>query len=306
MVHILFLILKIIGIILLVILALCLLVLFFPVTYRAKGSFDEKNYAIDLKCGWLFHLLHFRGKFTKEEKIAKLRIVGVSINLLKDKSDSSKDKKTKEKRKKNDTSTQQKTNATSKNATENKNHNSSIKVSEHIQQKDSVEGKETDKSTEEKKAIYDKLKDIFKKICSFFKKTKEKTKSTFKNVEGAYNKVKEAKAFITANTTKEAYRYGKKIIIKIVKHIFPSKIRANIHFGFDEPDKTGKMLGCMAMAFSTFHINVKHVSIVPNFDKKVMEGNAKARGHFFLGIILIDGLRFYFKKEIHDIIKKFS
>lgn len=304
MVHILFFSLKIIGIILLVIFALCLLILFFPVTYRAKGSIDGKDYAIDLKCGWLFHLLHFRGKLTKEEKIAKLRILGIPINLLKDETDSLKDEMSKEKKKKEKSSSQKKSH--NKTATKDKIDKSTVKVPDEIQQKDVEEEKETDKLIEEKKPICDKIKDIFERICSFFKKTKEKIKSAFKNVEDAYNKAKEIKAFITANTTKEAYQYGKKIIIKVVKHIFPSKIRANIHFGFEEPDKTGQMLGYIAMTLSMFRINVKHVLVVPNFDKKVVEGNIKAKGHFLIGVLLINGLRFYFKKEIHDIIKKFS
>lgn len=290
-----------------VILALCLLILFFPVTYRAKGSVNGKNYVVDLHCGWLFHLVHFKGRFTKEDKIAKLQIVGIPINLLKDKSDSQKEKKNKGRRKKDNISSKEREDIKADNYSKDKLVNDQkIKKSKQKQQENIVQSKEPDKSTKKEKTVYNKVKELFEKIYAFFKNMKEKIKNAFRNVEDAYNKVKEAKAFITANTTKEAYQYGKKIIIKVVKHIFPSKIRANIHFGFDEPDKTGQMLGYLGMAFSAFHMNVKHVSVIPSFNKKVLEGNIKIKGHFLVGILLIDGLRFYFKKEIHDIIKKFS
>lgn len=54
MVHILLLILKIIGIILLTVLVLCLLVLFFPVTYSVKGQFHGNNYKISVDADGCF------------------------------------------------------------------------------------------------------------------------------------------------------------------------------------------------------------------------------------------------------------
>ena len=62
-----------------------------------------------------------------------------------------------------------------------------------------------------------------------------------------FHKIKEMKNFISANTTKEAYRYGKRMIIKLLRHIFPRRIKAELHFGFEQPDATGKMLGYMGM-----------------------------------------------------------
>lgn len=311
MVHILLLILKIIGIIFLAILALCLLILFFPVTYRVKGKFDGKDYQISVKCGWLFHLLHFGGKFSNEENDTKIRIFGIPINLFKEKTKSGKKSAQKNNKKK-----QQKKNKREKSSVENK-----PKESEGEQKDDNIskqdENQTDKKQTDEKQivekrqyrqkdSLIDKIKAAFKAVCHFIKKTKNTVKKAFKDVKCAYNKAKEIKAFLTANTTKEAYQYGKRIILKAVRHIFPTKIKTRIHFGFEHPDETGKMLGYIAMVFAMFHVNMKRVDIIPDFDKKVMEGNIKIKGHFLIGILLIYVLKFYFKKEIHDIIKKFS
>lgn len=304
MVHILLLILKIIGIILLTALALCLLVLFFPVTYRGKGEFHGKVYCIDLKCGWLFHLLHFGGRFSNEKNIAKIRILGIPINLLKDKSESEKKRNSKKNKEKHKKRKKEKTSVEEK--ISEKQVGEEYRGEKHTNQPLNEHSENRSERKKGGKTFTDKIKNFCRTILRFVKKIKETVKKAVKDIKGAYNKAKEIKAFITANTTKEAYRYGKRIVFKVLKHIFPRKIKAKLHFGFEQPDVTGKTLGYIAMILSTFHINAKRISVVPDFDKKVIEGNINIKGHFFVGILLIDGLRFYFKKEIHDIIKRFS
>lgn len=325
MVHILLLILKIIGIIFLAILALCLLILFFPVTYKVKGKFEGKDFQISVKGGWLFHLLHFGGKFSNEKNTAKIRILGIPINLLKEKSESKKksnQKKNKKKKHKNDKKKKDKSFVENKPEVKVEKFSDEKQTDNHILEQDE---KQTDdiifnqsekqtggKQNEEKKQYRQKdslivrIKAAFKTVCNFIRKIINTVRKAFKDVKGAYNKAKEMKAFVTANTTKEAYQYGKRIILKAIKHIFPTKIRTKIHFGFEQPDVTGKMLGYIAMVCSVFHTNTKRIDIIPDFDKKVFEGNIKIKGHFFIGILLIYVLKFYFKKEIHDIIKKFN
>lgn len=332
MVHILLLILKIIGIILLTVLVLCLLVLFFPVTYSVKGQFHGNNYKISVRCGWLFHFLHFGGKFTNNQNIAKIRILGVPINLLKDKQKPKKEKypekdkkKKKEKRKKEkkqETATEEGVVTEEKQETkevdreENQRTSpekiSEVQETEHTQRKDSKEEDRSRKSEDRnqkkrtKKSMAEWIKDFLRKVLSVIKQMKEKIKKGFHDVQGTFHKIKEMKNFISANTTKEAYRYGKRMIIKLLRHIFPRRIKAELHFGFEQPDATGKMLGYMGMIFAMLNVNTKRIFVIPDFDKKVMEGNIKLKGHFFISVVLVDILRFYFKKEIHDIIKKFS
>ena len=96
MVHILLLILKIIGIIVLSILGLALLILFFPITYVGKvnGNIEEKKITGNIRAGWLFHLLHCRLWIENTEIHYNIRLLGIKI-----KSSETKEKKKKEKRK---------------------------------------------------------------------------------------------------------------------------------------------------------------------------------------------------------------
>lgn len=92
MVHILLLILKIIGIIVLSILGLALLILFFPITYvgKANGNIEEKKITGNIRAGWLFHLLHCRLWIENTEIHYNIRLLGIKI----------KSSETKEKKKK--------------------------------------------------------------------------------------------------------------------------------------------------------------------------------------------------------------
>ncbi len=305
MIHILLMILKIIGIILLAILALCLLILFFPVTYQIRGQLNENSYRVFVKCGWLFHLIHFGGRFTNKENKARLRIFGIPINLLK-----GKNKKESRENKSSDCNVKKKVTHVEEQPQENtsqeKSERKQQELSNYKEEQQEKENNKHDKILEDKKNCVDKIKAFIETIHEWIRKTVTFLKNALNNLKATYNKAKEFKEFVTANTTKQAYRYGKEIVLKALKHIFPRKIRADIQLGFEEPDITGKALGYIAMLFAVFHINPKRISIEPYFNKNVITGNIKMKGHFIVGVLLIYVLKFYFKKEIHDIIKKFS
>jgi hypothetical protein len=159
------------------------------------------------------------------------------------------------------------------------------------------------KQKHDKNSFKKRIKNILRKICNIIRKIKEYIYLKFFDIKDMYDKVAEFNKFIKSKTTKEAYRFAKRIIIKLIKHIFPSKIKGNLHFGFDEPDKTGKTLGYIAMIFQVFNVNIKKIKIEPDFDKKIFEGNVSVKGHFVIGLVLIYVLRLYFKREIRLVVK---
>ncbi len=114
MLHILLLILKIIGIIILVLLGLFLLavgsVVFVPVRYRAHALYDEKACA-QAKLFWLFHLVYLKADLSTESRFhLVVRIAGITFfdNQKPKKPKVKKEKKTKKKpEKKTDTKTEE-------------------------------------------------------------------------------------------------------------------------------------------------------------------------------------------------------
>ena len=85
MVHILFLILKIIGIVLLVLLTLAFLILLFPISYRAKADLNEKSYNATVKAFWLFGIVHFGFVINNTGKKYCLRILGIPVKRYSEK-----------------------------------------------------------------------------------------------------------------------------------------------------------------------------------------------------------------------------
>lgn len=75
-----FLILKIIGILLLVLLCLILLILFHPIFYQVEGEAEE-NRSVQGYFWWLFQILRLEFRWEEQEESVKLRIFGFSRNL---------------------------------------------------------------------------------------------------------------------------------------------------------------------------------------------------------------------------------
>lgn len=303
MIHILLLILKIVGILLLVVLCLALLILFYPITYVGNVEIKDKLVYGKLRAGWLFHIIHFGMRFEKSTVSYALRVLGITVASSKEKNkehDSSEEKniqinviKDKNTKVVSDDETDRKRSFPDKEQ----------KVTTENITKDEAENvtnAEAEGNTEsQKKSLIEKAKELFEKI-------KTKVLDIFKNIKKYCKKAKEIKEFLTANTTKEAYNYGKQIIIKFIRHIFPNKIRGRVEFGFEQPHLTGQTLGYIAMGFSMFHINPKHIVIEPDFEQKILVGNVRFKGRIILGLVVYYILKLYFKKEINEIIKKFK
>ena len=79
MIHILLLILKIIGIVLLAVIFLVLLLLFYPVTYKMKGVVHKNDYQIKISARWLFQIIHFKLSADNEGWQFFLKAFGISI-----------------------------------------------------------------------------------------------------------------------------------------------------------------------------------------------------------------------------------
>ena len=270
MVHILLLILKIIGIIVLSILGLALLILFFPIAYVGKvnGNIEEKKITGNIRAGWLFHLLHCRLWIENTEIHYNIRLLGIKI-----KSSETKEKKKKEKRKNQSEEQSQKNEeektqdelkedsvkkndikqiGTSENEKVQEIQNSNLEETdvknqnnENIKSEDSKKTTETNNRKKEKKSFITRMQISFKKLKQRIKKIvknikdkihniKENAKNKKNSIDEIINQIKTVKQFVTSKTTKEAYAYGKKMVLKLLKHLAPNRIKGNLYMGFEE------------------------------------------------------------------------
>jgi vacuolar-type H+-ATPase subunit E/Vma4 len=100
---------------------------------------------------------------------------------------------------------------------------------------------------------FKKLKQRIKKIVENIKdkihNIKENAKNKKSSIDEIINQIKTVKQFITSKTTKEAYAYGKKMVLKLLKHLAPNRIKGNLYMGFEESYLTGEALGALGMIY---------------------------------------------------------
>lgn len=244
MLHILWMLLKIIGIILLIILGLLVLsvcvVLFVPLRYHGKaetkGTLDSVK--AHLKFSWLLHLVSGYVTYENKETKWQVRILWKKLNV--EKNDIQKE-----------------------NASENEGEN---KVKSHDINSDSskTESQKCESSEEtqkEKKNIFEKIKYTFRDFC-------DKIKALIKKKE----KLQE---FLTNEIHQSSWRRLKQEIWKLLKFLKPKKLVLNLHFGFEDPSVTGKVLAALSMLYPFY---LDHINLEPEFDEKILEGDAYIKG----------------------------
>lgn len=287
-------ILKIIGIVLVVLLCillvLILLVLFYPVKYRIFGTevYDKENKSdIHIRLSWIFHLIGVNVDIDPE-LTAGLRILFVKKNLMKD-SDASNDRsdnngdggscdsdscnndsidaediknisETDIKNTDNIAATEEKINA---NAT--KAYSNNIEIENNSSDNnDSFDSNDTseEESDTEREIKKEKIKRLTAKI----------------------------KKILKDDSCKEALNKIKTELINLLKAIMPYKLYLKAEFSAGSPDKTGMVLGILAM----FPIGYKNKwKISPDFEREeiYIDSEFDIKGHIFLYKILVIAIR---------------
>lgn len=273
-------ILKIIGIVLVVLLCillvLILLVLFYPVKYRILGTevYDKENKCdIHIRLSWIFHLIGVNVDIDPE-LTAGLRILFVKKNLMKD----------------SDTSNDRSDNNGDGGSCDSDSYNSDSIEAENIKNISETDIKNTDNIAvaEEKinanatKAEKSVSEDEYTNATNAYSNNKEKEK--IKRLTGKIKKI------LKDDSCKEALNKIKTELINLLKAIMPYKLYLKAEFSAGSPDKTGMVLGILAM----FPIGYrKKWKIRPDFEREeiYIDSEFDIKGHIFLYKILIIAIR---------------
>ncbi len=273
-------ILKIIGIVLVVLLCillvLILLVLFYPVKYRILGTevYDKENKSdIHIRLSWIFHLIGVNVDIDPE-LTAGLRILFVKKNLMKD----------------SDTSNDRSDNNGDGGSCDSDSCNSDSIEAENIKNISETDIKNTDNIAvaEEKinanatKAEKSVSEDEYTNATNAYSNNKEKEK--IKRLTGKIKKI------LKDDSCKEALNKIKTELINLLKAIMPYKLYLKAEFSAGSPDKTGMVLGILAM----FPIGYRNKwKIRPDFEREeiYIDSEFDIKGHIFLYKILVIAIR---------------
>lgn len=272
-----FTILKVIGIILLVVLALILTallcVLFVPVKYRAVGSFDNTDIRAKAHVSWLFHLFALHIEYAQETD-GYIRLAFVKKKLF-DNYEALDDDDMDE---------------AAKTETEDK-------VSENT-------GDESKISADENQHIKQQTKLTHQK--RYKKRNKKPHKKQFKDKSDKIkNCIYKLKREYSDERNKAAFLHLKKELFIILKRICPRRLKLTMVYSTGSPDTTGISLGILA-CFPVGYTN--RWRITPDFEseKPYAKGSFDIKGHVIVISILAATLRIIFDKNCRRLYNRIS
>ena len=259
------------GILLLVLLgialAVILLVLFFPLCYKASGQKSAEEVRFSAKIRWLFGLVRISYDYPEPGKL----LAKVLFFTVYDSSAEEKEKKTVSAKK--DT---QKAVVPSETVIpqETAPSDSQPPVKEPIPEQ---------KSTEER-SFFDKIRYTVGKIC-------DKIKHILNNITFYKDLWKDPE-------TRGLLRHAGIRIGHILKSLRPRKLDLTARVGTGSPDTTGYLCGIYGMILPKLG---KGICITPDFEQAILEGSFKASGHFMTGCVLFHAIRLFLDKRLRQL-----
>jgi len=91
-------------------------------------------------------------------------------------------------------------------------------------------------------------------------------------------------SFLTDSRTKQAVSRWLRAVKKIIGHILPKKLKADVRYGMADPAATGYIAAGTAVLYPKFGDSV---SLCPVFDGECLDGKAAGKGRVFLGYVLV-------------------
>ncbi|MDO4329056.1 MAG: hypothetical protein Q4C66_06945 [Lachnospiraceae bacterium] len=327
MIHILCLILKIIGWILLgilgIILGILLFVLFSAIRYQIDGKKQGKNLEGRVKVTWLLWILSVTAEYQDELRIA-VKVFGRTIWKMagaeNEEDDFAGESGTDEILTNADHSEDTSRNAPAENQrlpepqnapeTDRKHvlsNDSDIDSAESCQE-DQQSGQPVNQDTQAEgrllrmfRRLYSRLRNRISSIIAKLKFSIQlfcgKLKQAEERIHWLQEKWDMAQDFIQDPANQKSAKLILRQIKKILKHLFPRKGTAEITFGIQDPYQMGQILSAASLLYPFTH---KILILHPVFDQAVLDGEIHIRGHVRIGQLLGYVLRLLFDRNIRQ------
>ncbi len=282
--------LKIIGLILLgilaFVLALLLVVLFVPIRYKADGFYIDKDYNVKGKANWLLHAVTVSFDL-KASKDPLIRILG--IKLKNKKKNDIEDKKSEE-------SSSPEAKEVSADDTDDK-----TEVSEERSIEDKTDNVNDEVPKEKAEASKEKITKNEDEKSSEKNRKNADDKKEFKS-DSVYDKIKRYIEIIKSEDFKESFSLVKKQLCRLLKAVLPRKWEINASLGFEDPSLTGYVCALSGAMYMWFR---KHIHIVGDFDNEEISADAYFKGRIYIVVLVYVFIRVWFNKKIRHTIDLF-
>lgn len=322
MLQILFLIIKIIGIILAVLLGLALLilllVLFVPVRYQAYGIRSSRECRAGGRVSWLLRLLCIPFSFQDGELEIKVKLLGFTIlDPLKGEEEAFREPV----QRKTEQSAGKKEEETAEENAGEADASGSFEASQADETETSARpasagaveaaAEPEDEASEGRFSRgFRELRRFLRAVIRFFMKIPRKLKNlkcTFQRfcdkIKRMVKRYREMKAFALDERTKAAVSLVWKQAGILLGQALPRKIRGRLHFGTEDPALTGQILGAIGIFYPLFMDNVK---VEPDFEKPALDGELSLKGRLRIVTVLGIAWRLYRDKNVRYVYRRLN
>lgn len=323
MIHILFMILKALGILLLVLLFLVLLivctVLFLPFCYRAQVLKEEEGFACVKASGrvsWLFGAVALTASYEEQKPEAQILLFRASLETW---------KRRLKKIRRGEASVPR----TEENETENaleaeKTAEQKAPDQKEKQQKVTAQKEQPEQEQEPdapKKSILERffgrieyLPEKLLNLASRLLQTAfrllelpfrllEKLEQKIQAGRRLKRKWESVKKFFRSKMFREALLHAKKEVLYFLKKAAPKKVTGTVRFGFNDPALTGETLGILGMIYGKLP---KDLSIQPDFEQEILQGDVRMKGSFQAVTAAGIALRLFRDQNLRKTIRHFK
>ena len=301
-------ILKVIGVALLVLIGLIifvvLLVLFVPVRYSLdakKAEEGERPFTCLVRGTWLLHLLNIRFQYP-DAAYLRVRILFFNVFCFgKEKDTEEKAGSTRSSDKKHgrkadeDPPPPAKEETIPKKETAHKSDGDLPEKDISVKVDDPTEKKEA-KEAPSLRGFIQKLLSILKNIRYTIAQICDKIKHIVNNIQYYLNILK-------SDTFSRAWKVCSGQAFSLLKSIFPGKWRGSLVIGTGDPAGTGQLLAVYGMLYPLLGA---HISVTPDFERKILEGELFAKGKITVFQGLKTAWKIYFNKDLRHLIKLFK
>ena len=271
--HVIVMILKIIGIILLAVLGIALFlvlsVMFVPVRYRVEAK-KQEEICVHAKLTWLLHLLSLPISYENGETKAYLKVSGFKVKDFMEESPE-------------ETGIQEEV------CEQETVHSEAPAVQgEKPAEEPGEEPMEAEPDKEpvlkegspyRKKRKKFSIKRIVSEIWEKLKKLKYTICEFCDTIKKGIQRAGSFKEFLLLESTRTAFSSCWTQLVFLLKRISPRRIRGWIHFGMEDPALTRQILGGISVFFGCWPRKLK---LQPDFQQQVLEGEVDIRGHLHL------------------------
>lgn len=338
MLHILIILLKIIGSLLVTVISILLLAIIFvllvPVRYciEADGKLgEEEPLWIEIKITWLMHFISAIFSYPENTGL-KIKIFGIPIfdsarkkekKSLKGKKSSEEKKLLKEKKplKEKKSSKGQKTdqtrsegkdadiieNAQTKGLGNDKEDNEAGCPTQEPHSGQTIEPEDNQAANPQTAKRPNPIQKFFAALFGFFRKLLDAIRNIEYTIQELCGKIKGTMEniryyieILQGETFQKAFQNAKNQLFRILKMLKPRKCRANLTIGLDDPAGTGQITAIYGMLYPWIG---HHIFLRADFEEKIVEGDLYIKGKITVLVFLIAALKLYMDKNIRNLLK---